>query len=218
MYAVKAGSLSQTTKAVKLRNSRVSRMNERRFNTPLRAFLEHKYPTIYTEYTDLYRLMSTAHPRRKKLVSSTTFRQWKAANSPTVIPPACGDILTQALQETFATETPGQNSTQHDQQFSPPAQQDSYQNNHPHVQDTLPQITNEDIQNVLQQDSPQEDENILIQVDNIINELVMNEDVRDILEQPNPTEDEGIELNPFEELYGDIEEFDYTLEVGSFEF
>ena len=111
MYAVKAGSLSQTTKAVKLRNSRVSRMNERRFNTPLRAFLEHKYPTIYTEYTDLYRLMSTAHPRRKKLVSSTTFRQWKAANSPTVIPPACGDILTQALQETFATETPGQNST-----------------------------------------------------------------------------------------------------------
>ena len=70
----------------------------------------------------------------------------------------------------------------------------------------------------MQQDSPQEDENILIQVDNIINELVMNEDVRDILEQPNPTEDEGIELNPFEELYGDIEEFDYTLEVGSFEF
>ena len=46
----------------------------------------------------------------------------------------------------------------------------------------------------------------------------MNKDVRNILGQPNPTEDEGIELNPFEELYGDIEEFDYTLEVDPFEF
>ena len=45
----------------------------------------------------------------------------------------------------------------------------------------------------------------------------MNEDVRNILEQPNSMEDEGIELNPFEELYGDIEEFYYTLEVEPFE-
>ena len=217
MYPRKAQSLSQTTKAVKLRNSRVRRMNEKRFNTPLRAFLEHKYPAIYTEYTELYELMSTAHPQRKKLVTSPTFRQWMATNPPMVIPKVCDDILTQVLQETLATETPGQNSTQADQLFPPPAEQHSYQNKQPYVQDTLPEITNEDIQNILQQDSPQEDESIQVQINDIINELVMNEDVRNILEQPNSTEDEGIELNPFEELYGDIEEFDYTLEVEPFE-
>ena len=113
MHTIKAGSLSQTTKAVKLRNSRVKRMNEKRFNTPLRAFLEHKYPAIYTEYAELYELLNTAHPQRKKLVTSSTFRRWMITNPPTVIPQVCDDILTQALQETFASETPGQNSTQH---------------------------------------------------------------------------------------------------------
>ena len=58
----KPGTLSQTTKAINQRNSRTVRRNERRFNEPLRAFLEFKYPTIYTEYTKLYQLMSTTHP------------------------------------------------------------------------------------------------------------------------------------------------------------
>ena len=186
MNAGKAGSLSQIVKAINLRKSRVIRRNERRFNTPLRAFLEHKYPAIYSEYVDLFQIMSTAHPQRRKLTSTTTFRRWKENNSPAVIPPACNDVLTQALLETFATETPDQIRPQHDQQ--------------------LPQ--NEGIQNPSHQDRPQEDQNLQVEIADIINQLEVDEGVRDILAQPYPVGDEGISLDPFEEIQGDIHEFD----------
>ena len=191
----KPGSLSQTSKAIKLRNERLARRNEKHFNAPLRAFLEYKYPTIYAEYTELYQLMSTTHPERRKLVSKSTFKQWKATNSPVVM--ACDDVLTQALQETLTTEILEQNSTQ----------QDSPQITQPHDQDMHPQIQDSP------QDSPQEVENINEQIDNIINQLEMDEAVRNMLEQPNPVEDEGIVLDPFEEILDDIQEFDYELEV-----
>ena len=215
MNAGKAGSLSQSVKAINLRNARVSRRNERRFNVPLRAFLEHKYPAIYSEYVDLFQIMSTAHPQQRKLTSTTTFRRWKENNSPAVIPPVCNNVLTQVLQETFATETPEQIRPQHDQQLPPPRQQDTHQSNHPHAHDMLPQ--NEDIQNPSHQDRPQEDENLQVEIDNIINQLEADEDIRDILAQPYPVGDEGISLDPFEEIHGDIHEFDYALEVGAFD-
>ena len=44
----------------------------------------------------------------------------------------------------------------------------------------------------------------------------MDEALRNIFEQPNPVEDEGIALDPFEEIHGDIHEFDYALEVDPF--
>ena len=206
MHSRRPENLSQSTKAIQLRNSRIKRANERRFNKPLRVFLEHKYPDIFTEYTNLYQMMNTTHPNRKKLVSTATFRHWMATNPPAV---TSQDILTKVLRETFPTET-GQNIST--QQTGPD------QNNQTKADQELPLLTNEDVENGLQQASPQEDESLRVQIDNIINELVMDEDLRNVLDQPDPTEDEGIELNPADEIYGDIIEFDYAQEVEPFDF
>ena len=151
MDSGKVGNLSQTPKAIRLRNDRSSRRNEKRFNSPLRAFLQHKYPAIYAEYTDLYLLMTTKHPKRNKLVSTPTFRRWKESNTP--IPPVC-DVLTQALNETLSAEIPDQNTQalnetlsaeipdqntiQNDQHFPPPVQHVPDQSNHSHDLDTPP--------------------------------------------------------------------------------
>ena len=192
MSSRKAESLSQTAKAVKLRNERSNRTSERMFNAPLRAFLEHKYPAIYREYVSLYNQMRTEHPGRKKLVTSETFIQWKANNpKPSAVIAQPCDILTVALRETF---------------------NDQEQEN-----DQPPEIDSDTVRDILNQ--PQEDmeyDRLRDEIDGIINELVANEVVNEILQQPDPPEDEGIELNPSDEIFGDTEPFDYTLEVDPF--
>ena len=192
MRSRKDGSLSQTAKAIELRNERSKRTSQRVFSAPLRAFLEHKYPTIYQEYVSLFEEMRAEHPGRKKLVTSETFKRWKADNpKPTeVIPQPCDitDILTLAMRETF-----DETSSVLDQ----------------------PQIPEIDsaVSNILEQDDP-EYRQASAEIDGIINELIANEDINNVLQQPGPPEDEGIELNPSDEILGDIEPFDYTLEVG----
>ena len=200
-------SYSQTVKAVRERDSRSRKGSERRFNVPLRKFIEHKYPTIYNEYVELFNLMVSAHPNRRNLATSSTFREWMTANpanetqgkqtatsSALVIPQyPCADIISQALQGAFAEETPGQNNDQNPcqdiEQLPPPTEQDPTENNEH-----------------------------LNEVDDILNEIMINEDVRNILEQPDPTVDEGIELNILDEIEFDIEPFDFDLEVEAYGF
>ena len=51
------------------------------------------------------------------------------------------------------------------------------------------------------------------EIDDILNEMMADEDLGNFLQEPNPVEDEGIELNLLDEIYHDIEPFDYELEV-----
>ena len=201
-------SFSQTIKAVRLRDSRAKRRNQRMFNNPLRVFLEHKYPTIFSEYSDLYQTMRTAHPRRNKLETSATFRQWMRNNpvpANTIPQQPCLDILTQAIQETF-NQTTSQNNSQDVQpeQCIDPSSEEPVQNS-------------QDVQTE-QHNPPQDEYDIHAQADAIIDEILANEDLVNIMEQPNSNEDEGIELNLLDEIYGDIESFDYALEVEPFQF
>ena len=50
-------------------------------------------------------------------------------------------------------------------------------------------------------------------MDEILNELAADEDIGDILDQEGTTEDEGIGLNLEDEIFHDIQPFDYALEV-----
>ena len=208
-----ARGLSQTTKAVKLRESRVSRRNERRFNVPLREFLKHKYPAIYDEYAELFQVIITAHPQRWKLTSTPTFRRWKKNNPPAAIPPTCSDLLTQVLQETLGT--PDQSRPQEHENIQETPDQSRPQE-HENIQETPDQSRpqeHENIQETPDQSRPQEHENIRAEIDDIINQLEADDAVRDIIAQPYPVGDEGISLDPFEEMQGDIHEFDFALEV-----
>ena len=90
-------------KALKERNFRKREKDRKRFEKPLRVFLEYKYKTIYEEYEQLFNLMVTNHPNKRNLVSTKTFKNWLQAN------PKASDILSVAVAETLGEidEQPG---------------------------------------------------------------------------------------------------------------
>ena len=181
---------SQTGRALYQRRSRVYKANERRFNNPLRAFIEHKYPAIFTEYAQLYETMNRAYPHRKNLTKTSIFKHWVSTSAPESTSAenssSNNDIINQALREAIA-------SIEH----NPPADEQSHQHPPP-VQQGPQQLYND--------------------IEQILDEMAADRDIGDILDQPNPQEDEGIELNLVDEIYDDIQPLDYTLEVELGEF
>ena len=67
-------------KALKERNFRRREKDRKRFEKPLRVFLEHKYKSIYEEYEQLFNLMVNNHPNKLNLVNTKTFKNWLKAN------------------------------------------------------------------------------------------------------------------------------------------
>ena len=95
------------------------------------------------------------------------------------------DVLTRAVRETLTTDQlPGEEQQQGPQDIRLPGEG--------------------------QQQGPQD---IRQHIDEILDEMLADEDLNNILMEPNPVEDEGIELNLLDEIYHDIEPFDYELEV-----
>ena len=96
--------LSQNRRAVRERDFRFRRRSERRFNQPLRKFIEHKYTGIYAEYVQLFNIMKAKHPNKRDLSTSSTFSEWKASNPPVEIVSSsaqqeCTNIIDTAFQE-----------------------------------------------------------------------------------------------------------------------
>ena len=161
--------------------------------------------SVTNEYNELFKLMTTVHPRRRDLATSSTFRGWMATNQPnetqgvqgptvspsTISRPPRTDIINQAFQGALAEEIPIQNNEQ--------------------KQDI------EHLPSPAEQDTPENNQNLNV-VDDIVDQMMMNEDLRNILEQPQPAVDEGIELNIFDEIEFDIEPLDYSLEVEPYDF
>ena len=92
-------------KAIKERNFRKRKNDRKRFEKPLRVFIEHKYKTIYEEYQQLYDLMVTNHPNKRNLVNTKTFKDWKRANEGN---PKASDILSVAVAETLGEYVTGE--------------------------------------------------------------------------------------------------------------
>ena len=183
--------VDKSVRAARERGKRAERLNNRLFNNPLAVFVEHKYPLIFEEYNELYRKMKETHPARKNLVTSVTFQEWLAENTAVAASPA-------APSSPAATSPP-----------SPPAPSPVQ------VPDILTQAVEETGVGIVQPlQGPQD---IRQEIDEIINEMLRDEDLHDILEAPLP-EDEGIELNLEDEIYHDIQPFDFELEVEPYEY
>ena len=50
---------------------------QKRFNKPLREFMELKYRDIFNEYHWFYKLLDEKHPDSKDLTKTKTFKEWK---------------------------------------------------------------------------------------------------------------------------------------------
>ena len=71
-------------KKVREAEIRKQRTVARRFNEPLRIFLERKYPNVLKEFQQLYEWLDKRNPDRKNLtlLNTSDFKQWELDNPP----------------------------------------------------------------------------------------------------------------------------------------
>ena len=230
-----AHQLSQSSKAIKERRFRQRELERKRFDQPLRKFIQHKYSTIYDEYTALYNVMVRNHPGKRDLSKTTTFKAWV---TPTY---ELSDILSTAIRETIDVNynnvdkenEVGQSaeSEDHTENEVVHAENEAGQTaevgneaviedeaeNEVHTENEVVDAENEAGQTdevgneVVIEDEAENEVHTENEVDAIINELMQDEAIRNVLD--SETEDEGIGINLFDEIAFDIEPFDYELEV-----
>ena len=199
-------------KAMQARQYRKNQRGQKRFEAPLRKFIEHKYKDIFQEYVDLFIQMDTNHPDKIDLTKTETFKRWKRSNE--AVPPAPPtDILSTAIRETIEQDRIETVINEYSEDIDEDNEEESNTDNC--GADTS--SDNESEASVAENEGGEEVPNAVMeglaaaqQVDDIVNELIRDEELRALL-RPEPAEDEGIELNIFDEI--DIEPFDFSMEV-----
>ena len=151
---------SQTERAVREREKRAFKAKERQFNNPLRVFIEHKYPEIFREYTELFAAMKRRNPNRKNLLKTQIFREWKMTTAPVpAVMPQTEDILSQTIRETI------NNDPLLVEQPAPPPQQGP-QDIRERIDDILNEMfLDEDLGAILQEPNTTEDEGIELNIE-----------------------------------------------------
>ena len=66
-----------TAEAIAARERRVSESETKRFNTTMKEFIEIKYDAIFEEYSTFYKALVEKHPRKRNLLRTSTFMEWK---------------------------------------------------------------------------------------------------------------------------------------------
>ena len=208
---------SQARKAVREKILRKERQENRRFNDPLKLFIERKYKEIFKEYQELYKVIAEENPGRRDYTTSNAFRKWldshpernENMNSPSKNPLLVPEIVLEPIS--FLSTTKETSSEQRSDVLT----------------QTIGETLNEAVHTTPHEEIPEEPfPNQLPQVNDfelanqIINELIADEELRNFIEEANinTDNDEGIELNIYEEINMDIEPFNYDLEVEPFEF
>lgn len=199
----------------------------RKFNEPLKMFIETKYPDIYNEYTQLYERLDSENPGRRSLTKTHDFKCWLSANSSQKTMPTTGQMLVPQLLLEPCVPPTGQKDNvcatiptgQEDnacvdiltralqETFGEAVQPETVQ-----PEAVQPEAVQPEAEQFVQEDNDG--------IENILNELMENPFLRDFLERAdvNLNEDEGIELNHYDEIAMDIEPFDFELEVESYDF
>ena len=215
-----------------MRAFRKNRKEKRRFESPLRQFVEIKYKDIFNEYIDLYQKMNDENPNKNDLTKTETFKNWKKQQQLDT------DTLSQAIRETIGSEATSNTETHEYNTISNGINNDGSPGRQDHM--VTPQQVDSDNGSPGRRDhvvtpqridsdngSPGGQERMLAvhQIDTIVNEMINDDVLRELLnagdpldEDPqdgDPQDDEGIELNPWDEI--DIEPFDFELEVETLE-
>ena len=210
------------------REWRKSTYEEKRFNKPLRQFLELKYRDVFNEYNWFYRSLNDQYPAAKDLTKTKVFKAWKSrqlnCESSDDEPPESEHTETERNEtepdeagrsETEVNQTE-RNETEPDEagrsETEPVAEQIETESTDPltaAMQETLPPY----IENM----SIDQAENIIQQ---IIYELQQDDAAQGIFNDGEVTQDndEGIDLDIETELEGIVEPFDYELEVEGIDY
>ena len=217
--AIKMPRHKQENPSAKAKQSRLYRLQlkqQRRFEAPLRQFVETKYKMIFEEYVELYNRLNTQYPKRLDLRKTEMFKQWKLVNNQTDT-----DILTLAIRETIENRTEQNGSEQSedqavDQSQSEQSEDETAEQSESEQSEDQPVDQNEPVQAETDLgplvDQREPDEGLLAaqHLDDLVNEMMRDEQLGALLNTENQ-DDEGIELGFFDEL--DFEPFDFQLEV-----
>ena len=204
----------------------------KRFTEPLPIFLETKYPCIYNEYKELYDRISSRHGKKRNLVKTSTFKNWKinaeyqraeSASTTTGV----SDSEAQGNEEE-ASETTSK-TVQHQQleSASTTGVNEDRASQDQAVEIVMPASVDEDqaTEQEIRMDINQLADimvNVEGQVDQIINELREDPYLRNIMEGveaevETQADDEGIDISPLDNIEFDIEPFDFALELENYE-
>ena len=216
-----------TNPSDKAKQSRVYRRNQRnqkRFEAPLKEFIEIKYKSIFQEYVALYNQMDSENPDKINLKKTEIFKQWKRANeqvNPDILSLAIRETIEQDRSETNECEANNSDNeceanneseaNNSDNEYEANNSDNEYETNN---SDNEYDANNSDNEYEATAAENQEvlNEGMLAahQVDALVNEMIIDDELRALL-NTEPEDDEGIELNLYDEL--DIQDFDYRLEV-----
>ena len=194
--------LSMSPAAVRARSRRNEERESNRYNQTLREYITYKYSNILDEFEPFYEQLRTKYPRRRFYAGTKEFRRWRR------------EMITESFKE--VGDEAAVSDVQEQQQQQQQQQQDEQQQQ---IDDQEEEHGDDDQQQQQQCDEQQQ------QIDDQEEEQngqhgdePNNEIDQMIAELENAgvqlhTIDEGIELDIYEELQADIEEFDYRLEV-----
>ena len=205
-----------SSKAKQSRLYRLQQKQQKRFEAPLRQFVETKYKMIFEEYVELYNRLDTQYPKRVDLRKTEMFKQWKLLNNQTDT-----DILTLAVRETIENRTEQNGSEQSEDQTVDQSeseqsqdetaeQSESEQSEDQSVDQNEPEQAEADLGPAVDQRDPDEGLLAAQHLDDLVNEMMRDEQLGALLNMENQ-DDEGIELGLEDEL--DFDPFDFHLEV-----
>ena len=180
---------------------------KKRFEAPLKEFIEIKYKNIFEEYNELFNRMDAENPNKIDLRKTEMLKQWKAENKKEA---NTVDVLSLAIKETIeASENNIENSNNEN---NVDCENETTAGNQWASDNENETTASED--EASEGNQWGQDEGMLAaqRVDELVNQMIMDDEIRQIL-NTEPEKDEGIELNIEEELELDIEDFDYRLEV-----
>ena len=189
----------------------------KRFTEPLPAFLETKYPHIYTEYKELYETISKKHGKKHNLTKTVTFKNWKS------------DIEHQRA-ETATTSTATTDSEVQDEEATKtvhesPTTTGGNEDRVQVVEIAMPPVSVDENQPILRMDIDQLADimvNVEGRVDQIMGELREDPYLRQIMDNVDAEfeaqpDDEGIDISPLDDIEFDIEPFDFQAEVENYD-
>ena len=219
----KAEKLSTKRSAVLARERREREKENNEYNATLKEFLQFKYSHIIAEFHPFYENLKTNHPANMIYTNTNEFRLWRKREIEKTFSPSNGreqqdeqlgeqqqdEQLGEQQQDEQLGEQQQQDEQlgeqQQDEQLGEQQQQDE-QLGEQQQDERLGEQQQDERLGEQQQDEQlgeqQQDEQLVGELGRLVDEIVGDHN-----------DDEGIALDLWEELQGDIELFDYQLEV-----
>ena len=200
---------TKSERATYVREWRKKNHKQKRFNKPLREYMELKHRDNYNEYCHFFKTLDENHPTAKDLTKTSTYKKWKRR---------------QINCETSDDETTETELTQNESEteIGPPEPVES-ENEHAEPENEHPDVLTAALQETLRPDIDNIDINeandIIQQLirefeqDNALQALLNNENNDELVHPHYQDDDEGIDLDVAVELEAVIEPFDYEPEV-----